>query len=49
MGGVADHELGYGDPLENREEVTIARGVEVPEEIEERLRDEDDDEDGEDE
>jgi hypothetical protein len=46
----SDHEIEHDDPLEIREDVTLAPGADVPEEIEERLADEDDedeDEDGE--
>ena len=46
IGRVAgEHEIEHDDPLEIREDVTLAPDVEVPEEIEERLADEDDDDD----
>jgi hypothetical protein len=36
-----DHELDHDDPLEIREDVTLARGVKVPEAVEARLREDD--------
>jgi hypothetical protein len=48
MGRVTDHELEHDDPSEIHENVTITRDADVPEEIEERLRDEDDDDEEED-
>jgi hypothetical protein len=39
---MTEPEIEHDDPLEIREDVTIARNVKVPEEIEERLHDEDD-------
>lgn len=35
---MSDHELDHDDPLEIREDVTLAPGVKVPERIEESLR-----------
>jgi hypothetical protein len=45
---MSDHDIEHDDPLEIREEVTLApTDVDVPEEIEERLENEEDDDDDE--
>ena len=38
---MSDHELEHEDPLEIREDVTLAEGIKVPEGIEESLREAD--------
>ena len=43
---MGEHEIDHGDPLEISEVVEIDTGVDVPDEIEERLKDEDEDEEG---